>query len=83
MLGRLGVDRVEGVLARGFDHWRSAGQPLEYSGTVSARELRDAMGQYTVLDVRDDVEFEDEGHIPGAIHLYVGYLDGHLERIQK
>jgi hydroxyacylglutathione hydrolase len=36
-----------------------------------------------VLDVRDDNEFEEEGHIPGARHLYVGYLDEHVDRVRK
>lgn len=35
-----------------------------------------------MLDVRDDSEFESEGHIPGARHLYVGYLNDHLDRIK-
>jgi hydroxyacylglutathione hydrolase len=74
-LGRLGVDNIQGVLAGGFAAWRDAGQPLEYSGTVAPRELADAREKFVVLDVRDDMEFEDEGHIADARHLYVGYLD--------
>lgn len=79
-LARVGVDRVEGVLAGGWEKWRDAGLPVETTGTTSARELekdRDVV----VLDVRDDTEFEHEGHIPGARHLYVGYLERHLERV--
>jgi hydroxyacylglutathione hydrolase len=34
-----------------------------------------------VLDVRDDREFETEGHIPGASHLYVGYVEQELDRL--
>lgn len=82
-LARLGVDSVEGILAGGFDAWRDAGLPIEYSGTISAKQLEAALADYTVLDVRDDVEFEDEGHVPGATHLYVGYLDKHLNRIEQ
>jgi hydroxyacylglutathione hydrolase len=82
-LARLGIDGVEGVLAGGFDAWRDAGQPIERSGTISAKELAEARERYVVLDVRDDVEFEDEGHVPGATHLYVGYLDEHLGKIKK
>lgn len=81
-LARLGVDGVEGVLAGGFDAWRDAGQPIEMSGTVAARELAEVRKEYVVLDVRDDSEFEDEGHIPDARHLYVGYLENHLGRIE-
>ena len=82
-LARVGVDNIEGVLAGGFDAWRDAGQPFERSATISPRELQDHRGGHVVLDVRDDVEFEDEGHIPNAHHLYVGYLDKELSRIKK
>lgn len=82
-LGRLGVDGIEGVLAGGFDGWRDAGLPIERLDTTSARQLEKERGDTVVLDVRDDMEFEDEGHIPDAAHLYVGYLDQHLSRIKK
>ncbi len=81
-LARLGVDGVKGVLSGGFDAWRDAGQPIEYSGTIAPRELSDARKDYVVLDVRDDMEFEDEGHIDGARHLYVGYVEEHLGKLQ-
>ena len=81
-LSRLGVDNIQGVLAGGFSAWRDAGQPLAYSGTVSPHELSEAREKFVVLDVRDDMEFEDEGHIADARHLYVGYVDEHLGRIK-
>ena len=82
-LARLGVDNIQGVIAGGFAAWRDAGQPIAYSGTVAPRELANARKSYVVLDVRDDTEFEDEGHIADARHLYVGYLDEHLGRIKS
>lgn len=82
-LARLGVDGLEGVLAGGFDAWRDAGLPMERTGTLSVHELEREREKLSVLDVRDDVEFEDEGHVPHAAHLYVGYLDEHLKRIRK
>lgn len=81
-LARIGVDGVEGVLAGGFDAWRDAGESIAMSGTLSASQTHKAKDELVVLDVRDDVEFEDEGHIPGAVHLYVGYVDDHLDRIK-
>jgi len=81
-LARLGVDNIQGVLAGGFAAWRDAGQPLAYSGSVAPRELSSAREKFIVLDVRDDTEFEDEGHIADARHLYVGYVDQHLGRIK-
>jgi hydroxyacylglutathione hydrolase len=80
-LARIGVDGVEGVLAGGFDAWRNAGLPVAHSGAISPRELDMRRQSMTVLDVREDSEFEEEGHIPNAAHLYVGYVDRHLERL--
>ncbi len=82
-LARIGIDGIEGALAGGFDAWRDAGMSLAYSGTIDARQLEGALASTMVLDVRDDAEFEEEGHIPEARHLYVGYLDEHLDRIKK
>lgn len=81
-LARIGVDGVEGVLAGGFDSWRDAGLPISCSGTISARALEKAKEQIHVLDVREDIEFEEEGHVAGASHLYVGYLEKKLEDIK-
>jgi hydroxyacylglutathione hydrolase len=72
---------VVGVLAGGFDSWRDAGLPIERSGTISPKDLELTRGKVRVLDVRDDTEFETSGHIPGASHLYVGYLDKHLDTV--
>jgi hydroxyacylglutathione hydrolase len=80
-LARVGLDGVEGVLAGGFGAWRDAGLPLAYTGTTDARQLQRELASSLVLDVREDSEFEEEGHIPGARHLYVGYLEEHLDRI--
>lgn len=81
-LARIGIDGVEAVLAGGFDAWRDAGMTLARSGAIDAKQLARELSTTTVLDVRDDSEFEEEGHIPDARHLYVGYLESHLDRIK-
>jgi hydroxyacylglutathione hydrolase len=81
-LARIGVDAVEGVLAGGFDGWRDAGMPIASAGAIAPRELERAGARVRVLDVREDSEFEDEGHIPRASHLYVGYLERHLRAVR-
>jgi hydroxyacylglutathione hydrolase len=82
-LARIGLDGVEGVLAGGFDAWRNAGLPVAHAGALSPRELDSRRASIDVLDVREDSEFEGEGHIPNASHLYVGYVDKHLERLGR
>jgi hydroxyacylglutathione hydrolase len=80
-LARIGVDNVAGVLAGGFDQWRNEGLPVARSGALTPREVERMLGNVRVLDVREDSEFEQGGHIPHASHLYVGYLEKHLRRI--
>jgi hydroxyacylglutathione hydrolase len=82
-LGRVGLDHVEGVLAGSFEAWRDHGLPMAGVGTVEAGRVdEEADGRdLRVLDVRDDSEFETEGHIPGASHLYVGYIEKELDRL--
>lgn len=79
-LTRLGRDRIQGVLAGGFEAWRNAGLPVEQSGTLTPQQLAAARGDYAVLDVREVSEFE-EGHIPDARHTYVGYLESRLPEL--
>lgn len=81
-LARIGVDKIEGVLAGGFDAWRDAGLPIAYSGATGVEDLKKRLGEVRVLDVRDDSEFEDKGHVPNASHLYVGYLEEHFKDIK-
>jgi hydroxyacylglutathione hydrolase len=81
-LSRIGVDAVEGVLGGGFDAWRDAGLPIARSGVTTPRELERKLGKVQVLDVREDSEFEEEGHIPEAAHMYIGYLEQHLSKLQ-
>lgn len=80
-LARIGVDNVAGVLAGGFDKWRDEGMPITRSGAVTPREVEKKIGKIRILDVRDDSEFEEEGHIPNASHLYVGYVEKHLREL--
>ncbi|MEO8930486.1 MAG: rhodanese-like domain-containing protein [Caldimonas sp.] len=83
-LGRVGLDRVEGVLAGSFEAWRDHGLPMAGIGTVDPTRVHADVGSGAlhVIDVRDDQEFETEGHIPGASHLYVGYVERELDRLE-
>lgn len=79
-LARIGIDKVEGVLAGGFGAWREAGLPIERGATLTPEQLQEHRERYQVLDVRERSEFE-EGHIPGASHAYVGELEERLPRL--
>lgn len=76
-LARIGIDRVEGILAGGFGAWRETGLPIERSATLTPLELQEQAERYQTLDVREISEFE-EGHIQNARHAYVGELEERL-----
>ncbi|MBN1210541.1 MAG: MBL fold metallo-hydrolase [Myxococcaceae bacterium] len=79
-LARVGIDRVEGILAGGFSAWRRTGLPIERSGTLTPLELHERSPLYQRLDVREISEFE-EGHLAGARHAYVGELEQRLPEL--
>ncbi|MDX9886340.1 rhodanese-like domain-containing protein [Thauera sp.] len=83
-LARIGIDSVEGTLAKGIESWRDQGLPLESIATTSAPETANwvQQGRVQVLDVRDEYEW-DEKHIPGALHRYVGHLEDQLPLLPK
>lgn len=51
---------------------------------VSVHDLKkmiDAKENVIVLDIRDPAEYEEKGHIPGAIHMSRGLVDLHVHEI--
>ena len=83
-LARIGIDTVEGTLAKGMEGWRDEGLPIESFATTTASEAAQWMqqGRVHVLDVRDEWEW-DEKHIPGAMRRYVGQLEDDLPQLPK
>ncbi|MCC6175576.1 MAG: MBL fold metallo-hydrolase [Chloroflexi bacterium] len=74
-LGRIGYDRVVGVL-RGLDAWRSEGWPIDAFECVDVDRFAAAIRSgeaRQVLDVRTLAEWA-AGHIEGAVHRYAPEL---------
>jgi hydroxyacylglutathione hydrolase len=82
-LSRIGIDQVVGAMADGLEAWRGAGRPLETVGVMTPGDLALTSREkgIQVLDVREPDEF-DAGHIEGAHHLYVGWLDTRLHEVE-
>ena len=82
-LGRIGFDRVAGYFD-GLVPATAGGHPFGHLPVVSAAEVarrrRRNAGDWTLLDVRDIDEWTD-GHVPGAVHAYVGRLPEAAERL--
>lgn len=79
-LSRIGIDGVKGAIAEGFAAWRKSGQPIDTSGVITPRELVEQRDNMEVLDIREEDEVR-EGHIAGAHHIYVGYLEDQLKSL--
>jgi hydroxyacylglutathione hydrolase len=84
-LYRLGYDHIEGFMSGGLHEWETSGRQYDRIPTVHASEIakRIEAGQdFTLLDVRSKEEF-DSGHLPGAVHCYLGELPDHLDRVPQ
>jgi 3-mercaptopyruvate sulfurtransferase SseA len=45
------------------------------------KKMIDAKEKVIILDIRDPAEYEEKGHLPGAIHMSRGLLDLHVNEI--
>ena len=84
-LVREGYDNIAGYLKGNIESWYGAGLPIESLKLISANDLKvmlDRKEDITVLDVRKQKEWE-EGHIEGAVHIFVGHLIDKLSQIPK
>jgi hydroxyacylglutathione hydrolase len=73
---RVGLERIEGTIAGGFDAWTGAGLPVSEIGRMSVGELRAALqakDDLRVVDVRTPREWSG-GHIDGSINIPVGQI---------
>jgi hydroxyacylglutathione hydrolase len=70
---RVGLDRIEGMIAGGFEAWTGAGLPVAQIEQMSAGDLRAAITDEAVrvVDVRTPDEWR-AGHIDGSINIPVG-----------
>ena len=76
---RIGYDLIEGYIV-GVETWYTEALPLNRLGLLSVQELKTRLeksNDLTLLDVRSDEEW-NSGHVEGAIHMYVGLLEEHI-----
>ena len=84
-LAMIGLDRIAGYFdAAVIDQWCAAGRPTQPVQQVESRDLRESLARnaVTLVDVRNQVEW-DEGHIPGAIHIPLGYLPDRISEVPR
>lgn len=86
---RIGYERVLGTLAGGIGAWQDAGRPVSSYETTTIdqvnAELAAAAGDGapapTILDVRQPIEWRDDGAIPGAQRIFVADLPARLAEV--
>jgi hydroxyacylglutathione hydrolase len=76
---RVGLDRVEGAIAGGYEGWTAAALPTAAIEVIPADQLRSALARrpLQLIDVRTSHEFH-AGHIPGSINIPVGEIPKRL-----
>lgn len=79
---RIGYDWVRGWLAGGVEAWASSGRPLSTYATTSMKALHDARAggddDSILLDVRQPMEWRDEGVVAGSELIFVADLPARL-----
>jgi rhodanese-related sulfurtransferase len=83
---RIGYDRVAGYLDGGVDAWRGAGSPVAAYPTATMEEVyaeAAAGAMPPLLDVRQPIEWRDDGIVPGARTIFVADLPGRLGELPR
>lgn len=82
---RMGYERISGYLKGGMHAWEVSGRQYDRIGAVHANTLQarlDGNADFTLLDVRKATEFA-QGRLHGAMHIFLGDLQDHLDEIDK
>ena len=85
-LMRIGYEHVAGALSGGIDAWRADGRSISSYPTASMDDVyaEAASGRMTpLLDVRQPIEWRDDGVIPGARTIFVADLAGRLDELPR
>jgi hydroxyacylglutathione hydrolase len=84
-MAKIGLDHVEGWFpVEALAAWSNSGAQVERMAQTSATAIaaRVKSGEVTVVDVRNASEWA-QGHLPGALHIPVGYLGDRLSEIPR
>lgn len=84
-LHRIGLDRIEGTIAGGFEAWAAAGLPTAQIEQMSVAELQDEVARgadITVVDVRTPHEWQS-GHVDGAINVPAGEVPARAAELPR
>ncbi|MFW6062100.1 MAG: rhodanese-like domain-containing protein, partial [Planctomycetota bacterium] len=83
-LVRIGYDDIAAYMD-GLAAWETTGREYGRVPAIHANEITRRMSEgesFTLLDVRSIGEWE-QGHLPGATHIYVGELPDRLDEVPR
>ena len=79
---RSGYTKFAGYLVGGMTAWDNAGFELAEVGQITVHAVREAGERLQIIDVRAPGEWQ-QGHIPGARHLFLGELRKKMGELDK
>ncbi|MGD6934872.1 MAG: rhodanese-like domain-containing protein [Candidatus Bathyarchaeia archaeon] len=84
-LRRLGFDNLCGYLCGGMSTWLEAGKPFSRNGTITPTEVQADLGKgkFTLVDVREPNEWEDDGVIDGAELMFFPDIPSQASKLPK
>ena len=78
---RIGLDNMLGYVDN-IDVLRNNGLKTSSVNLLSTEEMKEKISDSFIIDVRNKAEYL-EGFIPGAEHIFAGYIEDNLEQIPK
>jgi hydroxyacylglutathione hydrolase len=78
---RIGYERVLGALDGGIDAWRTSGRATRSYPTTTMEAVNAEGGTAQILDVRQPIEWRDDGSIPGSQRIFVADLPGRIAEV--
>jgi len=80
---RIGYDWLSGWLEGGVGAWAASGRELSSYATTTMREAHDARaaGSGVLLDVRQPIEWQTDGVVPGAERIFVADLPARIAEL--
>lgn len=79
---RTGFSNFSGYLVGGMKAWDNAGLRLVEVDQMTVHEVKRRGEELQVVDVRSPAEWE-EGHIPGAVHIFLPELEKRAKELDK
>ena len=79
---RTGYTKFAGYLVGGMKAWDNASLPIIEVGQMTVHEVKERSQELQIVDVRSPEEWE-EGHIPGAVHIFLPEIEERAGELKK